>query len=106
MLFGVRSASAAMAEVRVNKGELVDAVSESSGQAKKDVETVLNSLLEVVKDAVKTGEKVTIPGFGSWSRTDRKAREGRNPRTGETVQIPASKGVKFTAGSQFKSHVK
>jgi DNA-binding protein HU-beta len=102
----IRSASAALAEVRVNKGELIDAVSERTGQAKKDVEHFLNHFLEVVKDEVKKGEKVTVPGFGSWARTDRKAREGRNPRTGETVQIAASKGVKFTPGSQFKSHVK
>lgn len=92
----------------MNKGELIDQVHErlrSSDVAKKDVELVINAFTEVVKEAVANDEKVSLPGFGGWARTDRKAREGRNPRTGETVAIPASKGVKFTVGAAFKSAV-
>ncbi len=89
----------------MNKGELIDQVSGASGVSKKDVEAVVNQLIDAVQDAVARDEKVTIPGFGAWSRTDRKAREGRNPQTGAPVHIPASKGVKFAPGSQFKARV-
>ncbi len=92
----------------MNKGELFDEVYEkvrSSDIAKKDVELVINTFMDVVKEAVAKDDKVSLPGFGGWTRTDRKAREGRNPRTGETVAIPASKGVKFTVGAAFKSAV-
>jgi DNA-binding protein HU-beta len=80
----------------VNKSELIDEVHSAAGGDvdKKDVAT-----------AVERGDKVTIPGFGAWSRTERAARTGRNPRTGEPVQIAASKGVKFSAGASFKSAV-
>lgn len=90
----------------MNKSELVDAVhSAAGGVDKKDVSTVVDKLIEVVQGAVSRGDKVTVPGFGAWSRTERAARTGRNPRTGEPVQIAASKGVKFTAGANFKSAV-
>lgn len=89
----------------MNKQELVDQIADGAGISKKDAEAALSTLLETVKEAVARGDKVTIPGFGAWSRTDRSARVGRNPRTGEPVQIAASKGVKFTAGAGFKSAV-
>jgi DNA-binding protein HU-beta len=89
----------------VNKQELVDHIADGASISKKDADAALTSLLEGIKSAVARGEKVTIPGFGAWSRTDRQARVGRNPRTGEPVQIAASKGVKFTAGANFKSAV-
>ena len=89
----------------MNKQELVDQIADGASISKKDAEAALTSLLESVKAAVAKGEKVTIPGFGAWSRTDRQARVGRNPRTGEPVQIAASKGVKFTVGAKFKSAV-
>ena len=90
----------------MNKSELVDAVhSAASGVDKKDVAAVVDSLIDVVQSAVSRGDKVTVPGFGAWSRTQRAARTGRNPRTGEPVQIAASKGVKFSAGAGFKSAV-
>jgi DNA-binding protein HU-beta len=90
----------------VNKSELVETVADKAGMAKAQVEKMLDSLLNTVMDEVKRGEKVTIPGFGAWSRTQRAARTGRNPRTGEAVQIPASKAAKFTVGAKFKEHVK
>lgn len=90
----------------VNKSELVDAIAAGADLSKREAESALNSMLDVVQGAVAKGDKVTLPGFGSWSRTDRKARMGRNPRTGEPVQIKASKGVKFTAGAGFKAAVK
>ena len=90
----------------MNKSELVDAVYDAAGGVdKKHVATVVDSFIEVVERAVARGDKVTIPGFGAWSRTQRAARTGRNPRTGEPVQIAASKGVKFSAGASFKSAV-
>lgn len=90
----------------MNKSELVDAVhSAAGGVDKKDVASVVDSLIEVVQSAVARDDKVTVPGFGAWSRTQRAARTGRNPRTGEPVQIAASKGVKFSAGAGFKSAV-
>ena len=90
----------------MNKQELVDQIADGAGISKKDAEAALTAMLETVEGAVSRGDKVTIPGFGAWSRTDRKARMGRNPRTGEPVQIAASKGVKFTVGANFKSAVK
>jgi DNA-binding protein HU-beta len=90
----------------MNKAELTDAVAEAAGVAKGDVAKALAGLEEVITGAVKTGEKVTIPGFVSFERTDRAARQGRNPQTGETIQIAASKGVKVSAGSKLKSAVK
>jgi len=90
----------------VNKAELVDAVQDAAGlSSKSEAERAVNAFTEVVMGAVSKGDKVSLPGFGSWSRTDRAARTGRNPRTGEPVQIPASKGVKFSAGAAFKSSV-
>jgi DNA-binding protein HU-beta len=91
----------------VNKSELIDEVHSAAGGDvdKKDVATVVDKLIDVVERAVARGDKVTIPGFGAWSRTERAARTGRNPRTGEPVQIAASKGVKFSAGAGFKSAV-
>ena len=84
----------------MNKSELVDAVhSAAGGVDKKDVAAVVDSLIEVVQSAVARDDKVTVPGFGAWSRTQRAA------RTGEPVQIAASKGVKFSAGAGFKSAV-
>ncbi len=90
----------------MNKAELVDAVKDAAGLgSRSEAERAVNAFTEVIVGAVSTGDKVSLPGFGSWSRTDRAARMGRNPRTGEPVHIPASKGVKFSAGAGFKSAV-
>jgi DNA-binding protein HU-beta len=89
----------------VNKSELIDKVAGQAGLTKSDAERAVNALIGVVEGAVATGDKVTVPGFGAWSRTQRAARTGRNPRTGEPVQIPASKAVKFSVGADFKKKV-
>jgi DNA-binding protein HU-beta len=90
----------------MNKAELTDAVAESSDVSKSDVAKVLAGLEEAITKAVTSGEKVTLPGFVSFEATDRAARQGRNPQTGETIQIAASKGVKVSAGSKLKAAVK
>jgi len=90
----------------VNKSELVDKVANAADLSNAAAQKAVDALIDTVQSAVAQGDKVTVPGFGAWSRTDRKARMGRNPRTGEPVQIAASKGVKFTAGAGFKSAVK
>ena len=89
----------------MNKSELIDAIADRAGLSKSQAENALNAMIDAVKNAVASGDKVTLPGFGAWSQSQRSARQGRNPRTGEIVQIPASKGVKFSAGAQFKAAV-
>ena len=90
----------------MNKSELIDSIAGAGGLSKSQAESALNALLDAVQGAVASGDKVTLPGFGTWSQSQRSARQGRNPRTGEIVQIPASKGVKFSAGAKFKAAVK
>ena len=88
----------------LNRNELVSAVAEASGVSTKDADAVLKAFQQVVSDTVAKGEdKITIPGFLSFEQVDRAAREGRNPSTGETIQIAASKAVKVTAGSALKN---
>jgi DNA-binding protein HU-beta len=92
-------------EASVNKSELIDKVAGEAGIAKSDAEKAVNAFIHVVQTAVAADDKVTLPGFGAWSRSQRAARTGRNPRTGEPVQIPASKAVKFSVGADFKKKV-
>ena len=89
----------------MNKGELVDKIADGAELSKADAERALNAYIDSVQNAVASNDKVTLPGFGSFSRTERSARTGRNPRTGEPVQIPASKAPKFSAGAKFKELV-
>ncbi len=89
----------------MNKSELIEKVAGQAGLSKSDAEKAVNSLISVIESAVASDDKVTLPGFGAWSRTQRAARTGRNPRTGEPVQIPASKAVKFSVGADFKKKV-
>ena len=89
----------------MNKGELVDAIASSANISKTDAENALNAFINSVQDAVSGGDKVTLPGFGSFQPTLRKARTGIDPRTRETVQIPERKAAKFTVGSKFKAQV-
>ena len=89
----------------MNRSQLVDRIADATSQTKKDVDNLLNQLMESIKSAVAQGERVTLPGFGSFTRTERKARTGRNPQTGAAIEIAASKGVKFTAGAGFRSAV-
>jgi DNA-binding protein HU-beta len=90
----------------MNKGELVAKISEETGLTQKQVDTVLSSMLEAIKEEVAEGNKVALTGFGSFEKRRRKARTGRNPRTGEEMKIPASSVPAFSAGKQFKDAVK
>ncbi len=91
----------------MTKTELVAAISEKSGVAKADVEKVLKGFEDEVSSVVSAGkEKLTLPGFLSFERTRRAARTGRNPQTGETIQVPAANAVKVTAGSKLKATAK
>jgi DNA-binding protein HU-beta len=85
----------------MNKGELVEKVAKNSGLSKTDADNALSSILDAIAEAVTTGDKVTLIGFGTFSVSERAAREGRNPQTGATIQIPARKIVKFKAGSKL-----
>jgi DNA-binding protein HU-beta len=89
----------------VNKSQLVDKIVADTNMGKADVERVIKYFIENVQQSVKRGEKVSLPGFGGWSQTQRKARTARNPRTGAAVKVPAGKGVKFTVGATFKDIV-
>ena len=89
----------------MNRSELVAEVAEKSGNTQAAVNGVLDSLFQVFESSVSKGEKITIPGWLSVERTDRAARQGRNPQTGEAIQIPAGHGVKLTAGSKLKAAV-
>ncbi len=86
----------------MNKTELVGAISEAGGLTRKQAEAALEGVLGAIMSEIKKGEKVTIPGFGTYHPTARAARMGRNPRTGAAQKIAASKGVRFAAGSAFK----
>ena len=86
----------------LNKTELLDNVAKEAGIAKADAERVLNAFKEVLRGAVRSGDKVSWPELGAFSVTQRKARTGRNPRTGAAVKIPASRAVKFSASSSWK----
>lgn len=88
----------------MNRSELIDAVADRAGVAKSDVDAVLKGFQDVVSSTVAKGdEKITIPGFLSFEQGSRSARTGRNPQTGETIQVAASKTVKISAGSKLKA---
>ncbi|OKH19352.1 HU family DNA-binding protein [[Limnothrix rosea] IAM M-220] len=89
----------------MNKGELVDLVASKASISKKQADTVVSATVEAIMEAVANGEKVTLVGFGSFEPRQRKAREGRNPKTNEKMQIPATVVPAFSAGKQFKEMV-
>ncbi len=90
----------------MNKAELINAVSEKAEISKKDTESAVNAFTNVVADALVNGDKVQIVGFGTFEVTERAARTGRNPKTGETIEIAASKSPKFKAGKALKDAIK
>ena len=88
----------------MNKKELVAAIYEKGGVcSKKEAEKALDNFVEVVEEALKAGDKVQLVGFGTFEVAERAAREGRNPATGATIEIKASKSPKFKAGAAFKN---
>ncbi|WP_199623982.1 HU family DNA-binding protein [Paenibacillus alkalitolerans] len=90
----------------MNKTDLINSIAEKSGMTKKDVETVLNNFLGEVTDALSTGNKVQLIGFGTFETRKRSGRVGRNPQTGAQISIPESKVPAFKAGNKLKEAVK
>lgn len=90
----------------MNKTELVAKIAEVAGLSKADAKKALDATVEAVKDALVAGENVQLVGFGTYSVTERPAREGVNPRTGEKLAIAAKKVVKFKAGAELAHAVK
>ncbi|MEM6615893.1 MAG: HU family DNA-binding protein [Pseudomonadota bacterium] len=86
----------------MNKNELIAKVAEDSGLAKGDATKAVDSVLDSIVGALKSGDEVRLLGFGNFMVSERKAGEGRNPRTGEKIKIAASKSPKFKAGKAFK----
>jgi DNA-binding protein HU-beta len=90
----------------VTKQEFVDQVADRAGLSKKDAADAVDAFLDTVEDALKRGSDVSFSGFGKFSVSQRSAREGRNPATGEKIQIAASRVPRFTAGAGLKKAVK
>lgn len=86
----------------MNKTQLVDAIAANTQLTKTSVEDVLNSALDLIKKSVKKGDDVTLVGFGTFTKSKRKARMGRNPQTGKEIKIPAATVPRFRAGKEFK----
>ncbi len=89
----------------MNKSELVDAIAQDTGLSKKDSEAALKSFVENVSNALVKGDSVQLIGFGTFSVSERAARSGRNPLSGETITIAASKNAKFKAGKALKDRI-
>ena len=89
----------------MNKTELIAAIADQANLSKKDAEKAVKALVDTVTEEMVKGEKVQLVGFGTFEVSERAAREGRNPRSGETVTIAASKSPKFKAGKALKDAV-
>ena len=90
----------------MTKADLITSIAKQATISKASAEKVVNSFTESVTKTLKKGGKLTLPGFGTFSVTKRKARTGRNPQTGKEIKIPATKVAKFKAGSLLKSAIK
>ncbi len=89
----------------MTKNELVQRISEKAGISKKEANEALSATTSTISDTLKKGDGISIVGFGSFTATQRAARTGRNPQTGETIQIAASKSVRFKPGKSLKEAV-
>jgi DNA-binding protein HU-beta len=89
----------------MNKGDLVEKVAASTGITKTNAAAAIDTLIDAVTLALKKGDRVTLVGFGTFSVSQRKARNGRNPQTGGVIKIAARKVAKFTPGVELKMHV-
>ncbi|MGU9978046.1 MAG: HU family DNA-binding protein [Candidatus Oxydemutatoraceae bacterium WSBS_2016_MAG_OTU14] len=89
----------------MNKSQMIERIADSTSMSKADSNRALEAIIKIIKDSLKSGEQVTIVGFGTFLARDRKARAGRNPRTGETIQISASKVPAFKPGKALKDEV-
>ncbi len=90
----------------MNKAQLIEVVAKAANVTKVDAENVLNAALDSIKKSVKKGEDVTLIGFGTFTKSKRQARSGRNPQTGKEIKIPAMTVPKFRAGREFKDAIK
>lgn len=89
----------------MKKSEMIEVLSSKTGLSKADAEKMFNATFDLFKEELAKGNKVSVAGFGTFKISERAAREGRNPQTGETIQITASKSVSFKAGTELKSKV-
>ena len=90
----------------MNKAQLIETVAKTTKATKVDAEAILNACLDTIKKSVKKGDDVTLIGFGTFTKSKRKARTGRNPQTGKEIKIPAMTVPKFRAGREFKNALK
>jgi len=86
----------------MTKADLIESTTNKAGLPRQNVEDIINEVFNGITAALKNGDKVNISGFGTFSVSQRKARTGRNPKTGETIQIPSSRAAKFKAGKGLK----
>ena len=89
----------------MNKAQLIDAIAEKAGLTKADSKKALEAFVATVGESLKSGDKVALVGFGSFSISERSARRGRNPQTGKIIQIPAKKVVKFRPGAELEGQL-
>ena len=90
----------------MNKAQLIERISKETKQTKSQTEKTLDATLGVIRKSVKKGDEVRLVGFGTFTKTKRKARMGRNPQTGKPIKIPAAWTPKFRPGSDFKSFLR
>ncbi|MFW5851562.1 MAG: HU family DNA-binding protein [Bacteroidota bacterium] len=90
----------------MNKAELIEQIASQSGLSKADSKKALDALTGAITGSLKKGDKISLVGFGSFSKSKRSARTGRNPQTGKTISIPAKNVVKFKAGKELSDSVK
>ena len=90
---------------RMTQSEIISRLADSSGMKKSDVKSFFDSLAEMATSEVKKNGEFTLPGFGKLKKTNRKAREGRNPATGAVIKIPAKTTVKFSIGKAMKDSI-
>jgi len=86
----------------MNKQDLIEALAKKSKLPKSTVNSLMNNLFDEIKSSVKKGKSVQLVGFGTWKKSKRKARTGRNPQTGESIKISARNTVRFSVGKAFK----
>ncbi len=89
----------------MNKSDLVDLLAKEAGSTKKDAEQFLNNFMSIVISQITRGEKITLVGFGTFETSERKARTGRNPKTGEALEIPSKRVARFKVGKDFSESV-
>lgn len=92
-------------KLKMNKSELISAMAAKAGITKVVAKTALEAFIETTGETLKKGDKIALVGFGTFSVLDKPARTGRNPRTGETLQISAKKAVKFKAGAELSEKI-